>query len=225
LAAATALVLAAQPDAEDDSTGHRGGAEGFKGEHCENTVEAVTALLQREQEQGPLPCFPYLEFDVQETADGELVVYHDNLLTRGIPAGGINAAPIAQLEQDTGTPFGLLTVADCRLVQLQALRLGGRPGVCIPTLKQFLEACIAGGVQRSLAIEVKQLLTDAGRLKFLDTISWYLEIQGPRLSRAPAIQGFHHREVIHRRRVGAFHRIRALPAFRPRFRMGPVLMA
>ncbi len=39
---------------------------------CENTVEAVAALLQREREQGPLPHFPYLEFDVQETADGEV---------------------------------------------------------------------------------------------------------------------------------------------------------
>lgn len=31
VAAATALVRAARVDAEDDSTGHRGGAEGFKG--------------------------------------------------------------------------------------------------------------------------------------------------------------------------------------------------
>lgn len=42
------------------------------GDHCENTIEALVALLQREREQGPLPSFPYLEFDVQETADGEV---------------------------------------------------------------------------------------------------------------------------------------------------------
>ncbi|KAI7840030.1 hypothetical protein COHA_006236 [Chlorella ohadii] len=193
VAAATALVLAARVDAEDDSTGHRGGAEGFKDDCCENTVEAVAALLQREREQGPLPHFPYLEFDVQETADGELVVYHDSLLTRGFPRDGINAAAVARLEQETGIAFGLLTVADCRLAQLQALHVGGRPGVCIPTLKQLLDACIAGGVQRSLAIEMKQLLSDAGRLKFLDTIRrapqpyaiWYLDTQGPRLDRDP----------------------------------------
>ena len=32
----------------------------------------MRALLEREQEAGPLPNFPYVEWDVQETADGEV---------------------------------------------------------------------------------------------------------------------------------------------------------
>lgn len=58
-AAAAALFLAAALDG-DDGTGHRGGAEGFAGCHCENTIEATRALLQREEREGPLPNFPYL---------------------------------------------------------------------------------------------------------------------------------------------------------------------
>lgn len=38
----------------------------------ENTVEAAVALLERDRREGPLCNFPYLEFDVQETADGEV---------------------------------------------------------------------------------------------------------------------------------------------------------
>ncbi len=47
VAAATALVLAARVDAEDDSTGHRGGAEGFKGEHAGVMLCARAAWWQR----------------------------------------------------------------------------------------------------------------------------------------------------------------------------------
>lgn len=38
----------------------------------ENIPEAAAALLHRDRLEGPLPAFPYLEFDVQETADGEV---------------------------------------------------------------------------------------------------------------------------------------------------------
>jgi hypothetical protein len=37
-----------------------------------------------------------------------------------------------------GTPFGLLTVQDLSLAQLQSLHLGGRRGARVPTLQQFL---------------------------------------------------------------------------------------
>ena len=69
-----------------------------------------------------------------------------------------------------GTPFQLLRVQDLTLAQLQALHVGGRPGLRVPALRRFLDTCIAAGVRRPLAVEVKQLLTDAGRQQFLDTV-------------------------------------------------------
>ncbi|KAL4428354.1 hypothetical protein ABPG75_002443 [Micractinium tetrahymenae] len=184
VAAAAALVLAVAV-LPDDETGHRGGAEGFYGELCENTVEAAAALLQREAAEGPLPHFPYLEFDVQETADGELAVFHDSLLTRSFPTprGSHNAAVAAQLEAATGIPFRLLTVQDLTLAQLQSLQLGGRAGLKAPSLQQFLDACEAAGAKRTLAIEVKQMLTDAARRRFIDVVGAYRERSAARLGR------------------------------------------
>lgn len=58
--------------------------------------------------------------------------------------------------------------AQARLCALRcAHQLCSQHGLLLPGCHS---ACIAGGVQRSLAIEMKQLLTDAGRLKFLDTV-------------------------------------------------------
>lgn len=181
--AATTLVLAAAT-LRADETGHRCGAEGYGGRQCENTVEALEALLQREASEGPLPHFPYIEFDVQETKDGELVVFHDSLLSRAFPAGSgsVNAAPTARLVQQTGIPFQLLTVQDLTLAQLQTLHLGGRSGLRVPTLQQILDACIAGRARRTLAIEVKLLRTDAARQRFIDAISGYLASCSPRLN-------------------------------------------
>ncbi|PSC70906.1 glycerophosphodiester phosphodiesterase [Micractinium conductrix] len=169
--AGSAALVAAVAALPDDDTGHRGGAEGYDGPHCENTVEAALALLEREAREGPLPRFPYLEFDVQETADGELVVFHDSLLTRAFPAGSANAAAIEQLEAGTGAPFSLLTVQDLTAAQLQSLALGGRAGVHVPTLQQFLDACDAAGARRSLAVEIKVLRTDAARQRFIDAVA------------------------------------------------------
>ncbi|KAL4420264.1 hypothetical protein ABPG77_003443 [Micractinium sp. CCAP 211/92] len=140
VAGATALIMAVAI-LPDDETGHRAGAEGFGGKLCENTVEAAVALLRREAAEGPLPHFPYLEFDVQETADGELAVFHDALLTRAFPtpSGSHNAAAAAQLEEATGVPFHLLTLRDLTFAQLQSLELGGQPGLKVPSLQQFLE--------------------------------------------------------------------------------------
>lgn len=183
LACAAALVLAVAI-LPNDETGHRGGAEGFDGQLCENTVETAVALLRREAAEGPLEHFPYLEFDVQETADGELAVFHDSLLNRAFPTpdGSHNAAVADRLSAATGIPFQLLTVGDLTLPQLQSLQLGGRPGLRVPTLQLFLDACEAAGAERSLAVEVKQLRTDSARQRFIEAVSAYRERAAARLS-------------------------------------------
>lgn len=69
----------------------------------------------------------------------QLIVFHDALLSAAFPTDGANAGTAAKLEVATGTPFQLLTAQDLTLAQLQALHLAGRPGLCIPTLQQYLE--------------------------------------------------------------------------------------
>eukprot|EP00887_Chlorella_sp_A99_P005004 scaffold4.g5004.t1 len=183
LAAATAVVLVAR-GLPDDHIGHRAGAEGFDGELCENTVEALAALAAADA-AGRLLDVPYVEFDVQETSDAQLVIFHDLTLTRAFPRQGHNAAVADGLERGGGPPFALATVANLSLAQLRRLDLGGRRGLRVPTLREFLEACVGTGVRRPLAIEVKAVQTDAARRQLLDDISWYRQTHGAALDREP----------------------------------------
>lgn len=67
--------LASTPEV---NSGHRAGGKGYEGEHIENTLEALRALINKDNETpGGLKTLAYIEFDVHETGDGELVVLHD----------------------------------------------------------------------------------------------------------------------------------------------------
>ncbi|GAB4820990.1 hypothetical protein N2152v2_008036 [Parachlorella kessleri] len=118
--------------------------------------------------------FPYLEFDIQETQDGQLVVFHDGSLVRAFPRGGVNEVPVQQLSQ-AGIDFELASIQDLTASQLQTLHIAGRQGLRVPLLRDFLRACKDAGIGRSLAIEVKLLISDTGRQQLIDDIRWYLE--------------------------------------------------
>jgi hypothetical protein len=75
---------------------------------------------------------------LQETSDGELVVFHDLWLTRAFPTAGINEPIIRQLEEE-GVTFGSASIQDLTSDQLRELHLFGRPGLRVPTLQEFLE--------------------------------------------------------------------------------------
>ncbi len=101
----TLLLLALADQARRGSTvvniGHRAGAEGYDGQHCENTIQSLEALaaLDHSSKGGELlrDALHYVEIDVQETADGELVVMHDMHLRRAFPHRGPNVAAFEQL--------------------------------------------------------------------------------------------------------------------------------
>lgn len=167
-----------------DGIGHRAGWEGFEGEYCENTIEGMRALVALDNGEGVTEHFPFLEFDVQETQDGQLVVFHDACLTRAFPATKENTATIHSLANE-GVDWQNATVQDLSLSQLQSLHLGGREGLRVPLFKEFLRACVAVGIRRTLAIEVKLLLTDKARQELIDTIRLYLEEYTPQLNSSP----------------------------------------
>jgi len=71
-----------------------------QGPHPENSLSALAALLARDNHprHGPLPHLRYVEFDVQETADGHVVVLHDQLvLPRSFPPVRPNVGPLTEL--------------------------------------------------------------------------------------------------------------------------------
>lgn len=83
-----------------DGIGHRAGWEGFEGmfvcfcwyrfcspfifplvctgEYCENTIEGMRALVALDNGEGVTEHFPFLEFDVQETQDGQVWLLLDS---------------------------------------------------------------------------------------------------------------------------------------------------
>lgn len=93
-------------------TAHRAG-------YTTEPENSIAALRQSMQDGAD-----YVEIDVQQTADGHVVLLHDR-----------------DLRRVTGDPRNL---ADVTLAELQKLRLRGRGGVTdepVPTLAEFLAAC------------------------------------------------------------------------------------
>ena len=77
------------------------------------------------------------EWRLQETKDGEIVVFHDDTLARAVDGAGLNAAPAAALAE-AGLDFRTATIQQMTFVQLRSFHLGGHPGVHIPSLRDFL---------------------------------------------------------------------------------------
>ncbi|KAF8067208.1 hypothetical protein HT031_002255 [Scenedesmus sp. PABB004] len=102
--------------------GHRAGAHGYDdGGHCENTVEGMLALIAEDNgPSGPVVDLHYVEVDIQETADGELVVLHDFALGRAFPPAGPNLAVYDQLRAEglrqpgTAAHVAVSPVCSCR---------------------------------------------------------------------------------------------------------------
>lgn len=124
---------AAAPGPEVVDIAHRGSS----GSAPENTIAAVDLALRQKSS--------YVEVDVQRSADGELVIFHDTTLTRTTDAEEVfpNRAPwrvgdftMAELEQlDAGSWFGP--------------EFAGEP---IPTLTETIDAI---GRRAGLLLELK----------------------------------------------------------------------
>ncbi|KAL3160378.1 hypothetical protein ABBQ32_010705 [Trebouxia sp. C0010 RCD-2024] len=187
--------LASTPDV---NSGHRAGGKGYEGEHIENTLEALRALIKTDNETpNGLKRLAYVEFDVHETGDGELMVLHDlhsvlaasqqfeinkDILAELARAGLQPEAPatsiLAKLVQKAGAAgrglYGdTAGLQSLTAPQLKRVHISGRQGVHVPTLEEFLRCCSEEGLQRSVAVEVKSIATDAGRARFVQLLTSY----------------------------------------------------
>jgi hypothetical protein len=124
----------------DDGVGHRVGSKGFDNKNVENTIEALHALTKADKEgvyNGH--DMPFIEFDVQETKDNVLVLFHDGTVAAAFPATPTNGVALAALRDQGFVDLKKVEVKDLSLAQLQSLNLAGREGIQVPTFKQFLE--------------------------------------------------------------------------------------
>ena len=121
--------------------GHRLGGDVLP--HAGNTLQCLRSARGLQVHKK----FRYWEFDVHETSDGELVVYHDDSVS-------MDGVPISLNE---------LTSKQLRKVAKEELEIE------IPTLSEVLEAL--GETEKPVRGEIKNLHSDKGKQKFIDLVA------------------------------------------------------
>jgi glycerophosphoryl diester phosphodiesterase len=166
---------------EAKNCGHRGGSACLP--YPENTLLVLSEAIKKTQLQND---FKYLEFDIAETADGELVVFHDKYLTeRMVPYNeGTNKFVLDQLVKDPGVKLRVgkenfdhkkLIVNHLTLEQLKRLRVKGVFDQSIPTLQEYLDLAATAGLLKPMVVEIKRIYTEDGRRKLIDQVRRFKE--------------------------------------------------
>ncbi len=123
-----------------------------------NTVEAFTKAIQTLEQN---ETYLYSEFDVRETSDGELVVFHD---------WDVSALPNTKRNREIlGDDVGNQAICELTFQQIQSLELQGN--YKIPSLADVLEAAKELKPTKPILVEVKFLQTDRARNKLLELVS------------------------------------------------------
>ncbi len=158
--------------------GHRagGGKKEFYSHLPENSLAALEqSLLELQFEED----FLYLEFDIQETRDGEIVVFHDKTLRRMVNRKQ-NKEALDKIAKENGFSYikkkmNLIHIYDLTYAQLQTLHLTDHPDQKIPTLKEFLELSKEIGLRKPMSVEIKYLYTTRVKEKVIKVLEEFRE--------------------------------------------------
>ncbi len=155
--------------------GHRGGGD-IHTHLPENSLIVLEESLMGENAIQFHENFEYLEFDVQETKDHELVVFHDKKLKRMIPYSGENKVVYDELLESNHAKrasYKRLKIKDLTLEELRRFHLKGHPDQKIPTLEEYLNLAKELGLKKPVAVEIKSLHSNEGRERLLELVSDY----------------------------------------------------
>lgn len=122
--------------------GHRLGKKSTTGR--ENTIERMRYNLKHQA----LPDFKYWEFDINETNDGEIIVFHD----RDFESYGLDHK-----------------VRGLKLRQIKDIF------PWIPTLGELLSDMGENNIIKPIRVEIKRLSTTKGRSRLFDQLMYYRE--------------------------------------------------
>lgn len=170
--------------------GHR--ASGGKGEYHsflpENSMIALKAgLVGYYEDEPPIQeneNYTYLEFDVQETRDGHLVVFHDKTVSRMIPYGQNEQAYDNLFDDEDFTSqfkkgkvkFKKLKIIHFNLDELKTLRLAGKYDQSVPTLDEFLEGAEEYNLKKPIIVEIKHLHTEKAKRQLFYTVKDFRDV-------------------------------------------------
>ena len=153
--------------------GHRAG--GGKGEYYsylpENSSSALKAsLLELQYDKN----FLYLEFDIQETLDGKVVIFHDKYIKRMISYKQ-NKEVLDEIYTEINASFlqrkfNKIKINELTYEQLMRLHLTDHPQQKVPTLDQFIETSEELGLIKPMTVELKYLHSSAAKLEVIKNL-------------------------------------------------------
>lgn len=149
------------------ATANLGHRLGGSGPQTDNTIESLRNTIERVDKPG----FKYWEFDVHESLDGVLFVFHDDYIESNGKMIPVNTSTFAEIH-------------NC----------GIEMGVSIPTLDEVVEEL--KNRREPIRIEIKNLMTDQARQAIIDVTKgrpdWKLMASLGRFQKSFPIISRHH---------------------------------
>jgi len=146
-----------------ENLGHRLGGDVYKYENTLNCYKKALKKLQQKKK------FKNVEFDIRETKDHEIVVFHDSTIKRIIPKNRHNIKVLKRVLKKK--KFKQIRVKDLTLKEIKKLLIA--KDVYIPKLEDVLDASIRWNLKKPMHIEIKSLNSDEARYKLIDLVKRY----------------------------------------------------
>jgi hypothetical protein len=146
-----------------ENLGHRLGGDVYS---HENTLVCYKKALKNLQYKKN---FKHVEFDIRETKDNKIVVFHDRNIERIIPKNKHNIKILTKILKKK--KFKKIRVKDLTLKEMTQLLIA--KNVHAPTLEDVLKASIKWDLKKPIHIEVKSLHSDKARYKLIDLVNKY----------------------------------------------------
>jgi glycerophosphoryl diester phosphodiesterase len=169
--------------------GHRaaGGSGGYHKDLPENSLLSLKAALLGRDGKEPIQLhekFSYLEFDIRETADQVLVVFHDSTLHGKLPEVH-NRSAVGQIlsDEDVRKRVGKknpkyrdLKVRHVTLSQLNSLKFSSKyPSETVPTFEEFTHKARQWNLVKPFVPEIKNIWSDESRNQFISMVRSFRE--------------------------------------------------
>jgi glycerophosphoryl diester phosphodiesterase len=157
------LLLISLVALEAKNLGHRLGGDVYSHENTLTCYKKALKYLQYKKD------FKYVEFDIQETKDNKIVVFHDHEIKRIIPKNKHNRKVLKRVLKKKS--FEKIQIKNLTLKEVRELSIA--KNVSIPTLEEVLISSVKWRLKKPMHIEVKSLHSDKARYKLIELINKY----------------------------------------------------
>lgn len=167
--------------------GHRlsGGEGEYYNQYPENSIISLKNSLQKKVNKGKSlqrsRYYHYMEFDVMETYDNEIVIFHDFTMERVCPIN-INRELVNELLNDEKVilrhgkklkKYSDLKIFKLTLEEIKKFKLERGGNQRIPTLDELLNAIEKYKPEKPIAVEIKRVLSNKARKKLVFKIAQF----------------------------------------------------